>query len=77
MEITVSVVAPMIIPCYHIIILDSVGPHKMVAEVSLFLNSSLTYIFFEWTLLSDRGSPGASLSFETKSIYDIYIRLQQ
>ena len=29
MEITVSVVA-MIIPCYHIIILDSVGPHKMV-----------------------------------------------
>ena len=49
----------------------------MVAEVSLFLNSSLTYIFFEWTLLSDRGSPGASLPFETKSIYDIYIRLQQ
>lgn len=31
MEITVSVVA-MIIPCYHIIILDSVGPHKMVVS---------------------------------------------
>ena len=34
MEITVSVVA-MIIPCYHIIILDSVGPHKMVVEKSV------------------------------------------